>query len=113
MCFNNVYFHSAKSLSDILNELFAGSLEISSYSNLPSGSGMGGSSILAATILGSIDALFVNLISSDGKNNGGLTNDMLIYFVSQVEQRLTTGGGWQDQVSFTAILRLNIFNNHF
>lgn len=49
---------------------------------------MGGSSILAATILKSIGAL----IKLD------LSNEQLIYLVSEVEQLLTTGGGWQDQV---------------
>ncbi len=85
-----------KSLSDVLINEFLGSVEICSYSNLPSGSGMGGSSILAATILKSIDFLFLNCYADS--SDKALTNEALIYFVSQVEQRLTTGGGWQDQV---------------
>ena len=49
---------------------------------------MGGSSVLAATILMSVGTLL------------GLqpSNEDLVYQVSQVEQVLTTGGGWQDQV---------------
>ncbi len=49
---------------------------------------MGGSSILASTILKSI----AHLVGYD------LSNNSLIYLVSEVEQLLTTGGGWQDQV---------------
>lgn len=49
---------------------------------------MGGSSVLAATILMSVGTLL-------GLN---LTKEDLVYLVSQVEQVLTTGGGWQDQV---------------
>lgn len=86
-----------RSLSDVLIDEFMGSIEICSYSNLQSGSGMGGSSILAAAILKSIDLLFLNCNANSSDN--AVTNESLIYFVSQVEQRLTTGGGWQDQVS--------------
>jgi len=63
-------------------------LEIGFKSNLPAGSGMGGSSIIAAAILSSVGTLL-------GLN---VSNEDLVYQVSQVEQVLTTGGGWQDQV---------------
>jgi hypothetical protein len=53
---------------------------------------MGGSSILAATVLRSILALFRN----------SLVDDIgLISLVGYVEQLLTTGGGWQDQVGLS------------
>lgn len=49
---------------------------------------MGGSSVLAATILMSVSSLL----------GLQLSNEDLVHQVSQVEQVLTTGGGWQDQV---------------
>lgn len=63
-------------------------LEIASCSLLPAGSGMGGSSILAAVIIQSIYARLGKMIQLD----------YLSYLVSQTEQILTTGGGWQDQI---------------
>ncbi len=79
---------SRYSLGQVLQQLIGKGILISSFSNLPAGSGMGGSSILASTILKSISHLV-------GYN---LSNNSLIYLVSEVEQLLTTGGGWQDQV---------------
>lgn len=64
-------------------------LLLTSQSELPAGSGMGGSSILAATIL---QALHYHLTQCK------LTDEQLVYLVLQVEQLMTTGGGWQDQV---------------
>lgn len=81
----------------------ANGLEIACISDLPAGSGMGGSSILAAAVLQSIS-------SAVGKV---LTHDHLINLVSQVEQVLTTGGGWQDQVRFVGFPKLSVANiNH-
>lgn len=58
-------------------------------SDLPPGSGMGGSSVLAAAALRCVgDLLGLSASQED-----------LVYQVSQVEQILTSGGGWQDQVS--------------
>lgn len=68
---------------------YGGGLELRCVSDLPAGSGMGGSSVLAATILKSLSQL-LGMESSTPRE--------LIYLVSQVEQLLTTGGGWQDQV---------------
>lgn len=65
-------------------------LKIVSCSQIPSGSGMGGSSILAAVILKSI----FHLLSP----RAILSEDLLVRMVGQIEQLLTTGGGWQDQV---------------
>jgi galactokinase/mevalonate kinase-like predicted kinase len=63
-------------------------------SDLPAGSGMGGSSILAAAVLRCLgDLLGLNSSQED-----------LVYQVSQVEQILTAGGGWQDQVRMSAVV---------
>jgi galactokinase/mevalonate kinase-like predicted kinase len=66
---------------------FGGGLEISLLSAVPKGSGLGTSSILAATILGAL-----NRACALGWDEVGLYNRVL-----GVEQLLTTGGGWQDQ----------------
>ena len=65
-----------------------GGIEIESWSRLPQGSGLGTSSILAAALVACVSsALGVYRDASD-----------LTHTVLQVEQLLTTGGGWQDQV---------------
>lgn len=66
---------------------FGGGLEISLLSAVPKGSGLGTSSILAATILGAL-----NRACRLGWDEISLYNRVLA-----VEQLLTTGGGWQDQ----------------
>lgn len=66
---------------------FGGGLEISLLSAVPKGSGLGTSSILAATILGAL-----NRACRLGWDEVSLYNRVL-----GVEQLLTTGGGWQDQ----------------
>lgn len=63
-------------------------LQITTNSLLPTGSGMGGSSVLAAVIIQAI-------VTRMGKT---LSLENLHYLVSQTEQILTTGGGWQDQI---------------
>lgn len=63
-------------------------LEIVSASSLPQGSGMGTSSILAATVLACI---------SKCVGIGELDEDFLLHAVLMLEQLLTSGGGWQDQ----------------
>jgi galactokinase/mevalonate kinase-like predicted kinase len=64
-----------------------GGFEISVRSDVPKGSGLGTSSILAATLLGALNAAC------------GLGWDELDLYrgVLGIEQLLTTGGGWQDQ----------------
>jgi len=64
-----------------------GGMEISLLSAVPKGSGLGTSSILAATILAAL-----NRACGLGWDNLDLYNRVL-----GVEQLLTTGGGWQDQ----------------
>jgi len=74
-------------LEDQLRPL-GGGLHLVSWSRLPQGSGMGTSSILAAVVM---KALLVAL----GRE---IDDKSLIHAVLKVEQMLTTGGGWQDQV---------------
>jgi len=68
-------------------EVFGCGLELTTLSAVPAGSGLGTSSILAATVLGALSD-FCSLAWD--KNEIGRRTLML-------EQLLTTGGGWQDQ----------------
>ena len=68
-------------------EAFGAGIELTLLSAIPAGSGLGTSSILAATVLGAIND-FCSLAWD--KNEIGRRTLML-------EQLLTTGGGWQDQ----------------
>ena len=68
-------------------ESFGSGIEITLLSAIPAGSGLGTSSILAATVLGALND-FCGL--GWDKNEIGHRTLML-------EQMLTTGGGWQDQ----------------
>ena len=64
-----------------------GGLEISTSVGLPMGSGLGTSSILAATVVRALAEMSGTPIS-----DAALTGE-----VSRLEQMMTTGGGWQDQ----------------
>ena len=66
---------------------FGSGIELTLLSAIPAGSGLGTSSILAATVLGALND-FCGL--GWDKNEIGHRTLML-------EQMLTTGGGWQDQ----------------
>ena len=66
---------------------FGCGIELTLFSAIPAGSGLGTSSILAATVLGALND-FCGL--GWDKNEIGRRTLML-------EQMLTTGGGWQDQ----------------
>ncbi len=68
-------------------EAFGGGLELSFLAAVPKGSGLGTSSILAATLLATLSDL------------AGLGWDRTEWFrrTLALEQLLTTGGGWQDQ----------------
>jgi galactokinase/mevalonate kinase-like predicted kinase len=68
-------------------EAFGGGIELSLLCAVPKGSGLGTSSILAATLLGSL-----NRACSLGWDEIELYRRVLV-----MEQLLTTGGGWQDQ----------------
>jgi galactokinase/mevalonate kinase-like predicted kinase len=74
------------SLDEQLHE-FGGGFEISLLAAIPKGSGLGTSSILAATILGSLSD-FCSL----NWDHHAICHRTLV-----LEQMLTTGGGWQDQ----------------
>jgi galactokinase/mevalonate kinase-like predicted kinase len=73
-------------LADQLRQFGCG-IELTLLSAIPAGSGLGTSSILAATVLGALND-FCGL--GWDKNEIGRRTLML-------EQMLTTGGGWQDQ----------------
>ena len=77
---------SYTSLEEQLND-FGGGFEISLLAAIPKGSGLGTSSILAATILGTISDF-----STLNWDHRAICHRTLI-----LEQLLTTGGGWQDQ----------------
>ena len=75
------------SLSRWLDTL-GGGLDLTLFSALPKGSGMGTSSILGAAIIACLERVL----------GLPLQSDRLIRMTSILEQRLCTGGGWQDQV---------------
>jgi galactokinase/mevalonate kinase-like predicted kinase len=64
-----------------------GGLEIQCHVQLPIGSGLGTSSILAATVIRALAAMSGRTLGDHGLSEA----------VMQLEQRMTTGGGWQDQ----------------
>ncbi len=69
-------------------ERLGGGLDLTIFSALPKGSGMGTSSILGAAVLACLDRVLGLPFSAD----------RLIFMTSMLEQRMSTGGGWQDQV---------------
>ena len=66
---------------------FGSGIEISTLAAIPKGSGLGTSSILAATILGALSNF-----CKKGWDHNEICHRTLV-----LEQLLTTGGGWQDQ----------------
>ena len=68
-------------------ESFGSGIELTLLSAIPAGSGLGTSSILAATVLGALND-FCGL---------GWDKNEIGYRTLMLEQMLTTGGGWQDQ----------------
>ncbi|KAG1683638.1 L-fucose kinase [Nymphon striatum] len=79
---------SSNNLENQLRNKLDSGFELHSWSNVPQGSGLGTSSILAA-------AISATLWTLSGKS---FTRRDLIHVVLMIEQLLTTGGGWQDQV---------------
>jgi galactokinase/mevalonate kinase-like predicted kinase len=65
-----------------------GGLDLTIFSSLPKGSGMGTSSILGAAVIACLDRVL----------GAPFNTDRLIRMTSILEQRMCTGGGWQDQV---------------
>lgn len=83
-------FHAGRGRGATLErqlKAFGGGIEVSLLAAVPKGSGLGTSSILAATLLATLSDL------------GGLGWDRHDLFARTLalEQMLTTGGGWQDQ----------------
>ena len=68
-------------------ETFGCGIELTLLSAIPAGSGLGTSSILAATVLGALNDFCVL----------GWDKNMIGHQTLVLEQLLTTGGGWQDQ----------------
>lgn len=88
-CAGLVDEHSPIPLSEQLSTRLDGcGFEMHSWSDLPAGSGLGTSSILAGCALAAV------------WSNMGLKydNESVYHAVLHLEQMLTTGGGWQDQV---------------
>lgn len=75
-------------LDRMLKETLGGGIELTLLAAIPKGSGLGTSSILAATLLGTLGNL-----AGLGWNEQDLFTRTLA-----LEQILTSGGGWQDQV---------------
>ncbi|NQU24575.1 MAG: hypothetical protein HQ567_25105, partial [Candidatus Nealsonbacteria bacterium] len=69
-------------------EPFGGGVELTTLAAIPKGSGLGTSSIMGAVLLAVLDRLLGR--AADAKS--------LFHRVLQLEQTLTTGGGWQDQI---------------
>jgi fucokinase len=75
------------SLKKVL-EQFGGGIELTTLAAIPKGSGLGTSSIMGAVILAAIQRIM----------GIELSQQQLFYSVLRLEQALTTGGGWQDQI---------------
>ncbi|KAH8052133.1 hypothetical protein JL722_10231 [Aureococcus anophagefferens] len=73
-------------------QLAAGGLEVASWSRVPTGSGLGTSSILAACLVAAIGGAADAAYDVDARRRD------IVHDVMRVEQELTTGGGWQDNV---------------
>lgn len=76
-----------KSLDDMLRH-FGGGIEITTLAAIPSGSGLGTSSIMGAVLTSVIGRMI----------GRPLAQRELFHTVLKLEQALTTGGGWQDQI---------------
>ncbi|KAK2880635.1 L-fucose kinase [Channa argus] len=88
VCSDLVSLSSQDPLGHQLMQRWGGGLELHSWSALPTGSGLGTSSILAGALLAAV-------YRCTGRT---YDTDSLIHAVLYLEQILTTGGGWQDQV---------------
>ena len=71
-----------------LLQRFGGGIDLTIFSALPKGSGLGASSILGAAVLACLARMTGETLSPEE----------LIARTSLLEQRMTTSGGWQDQV---------------
>jgi fucokinase len=69
-------------------QAFGGGIELTTLAAIPKGSGLGTSSIMGAVIIAAL-----------GRAMGRpLSQQELFHSVLRLEQALTTGGGWQDQI---------------
>ncbi|NBB95903.1 MAG: hypothetical protein GVY16_09220 [Planctomycetes bacterium] len=80
-------WHGATDLPDMLQR-FGGGIELTTLAAIPKGSGLGTSSIVGSVILGTVRRLAGQQLSPRDIFHG----------VLRMEQALTTGGGWQDQI---------------
>ncbi|MEX2587804.1 MAG: hypothetical protein WD602_07435, partial [Actinomycetota bacterium] len=87
--------HPGKTLIDVLGEI-GGGVEVTLLAAVPKGSGLGTSSILGAVLLAALERFF-GVFDERHINTGELYRQVL-----QMEQMLTTGGGWQDQIGGVA-----------
>lgn len=69
-------------------ETLGGGLDLTIFSSLPKGSGLGTSSILGASVLACLDRVLGHAFQPD----------RLTTLTSILEQTMRTGGGWQDQI---------------
>ena len=69
-------------------DTLGGGLDLTIFSAVPKGSGLGTSSILGAAVLAALRAV----------RGEPIDNQRIIALISVLEQYMTTGGGWQDQV---------------
>nr|XP_020017221.1 L-fucose kinase isoform X2 [Castor canadensis] len=88
ICAGIVHIRSELSLCEQLLHTFGGGFELHTWSELPHGSGLGTSSILAGAALAALQRVAGRAVGTEA----------LIHAVLHLEQVLTTGGGWQDQV---------------
>jgi len=79
---------SDETLSEQLSRKYQAGFELHTWSTAPQGSGLGTSSILAGVILMALLRVTDRTTSMES----------LIHAVLIIEQMLTTGGGWQDNV---------------
>jgi galactokinase/mevalonate kinase-like predicted kinase len=77
----------ARTLEDMLKH-FGGGIELTTLAAIPSGSGLGTSSIMGAVLMSIIGRMV----------GRPLAERELFHAVLKLEQELTTGGGWQDQI---------------
>ncbi|MEN6426449.1 MAG: L-fucokinase [Phycisphaerales bacterium] len=69
-------------------EAFGGGIELTTLAAIPKGSGLGTSSIMGAVIVAALGRVM----------GRPLSQRELFHSVLRLEQALTTGGGWQDQI---------------
>lgn len=88
ICAGIVGISSKLPLREQLLQTFGTGFELHTWSELPHGSGLGTSSILAGAALAALHRAAGRVVGAEA----------LIHAVLHLEQVLTTGGGWQDQV---------------